>query len=168
MFVISEACSVSDFIGILAFLDILIARKWMSCMIWRLIMKTVLPKELFYVGWTLFCRLYSWPNVGLTSNKRSPFLGWSFLHYDVKTWKRFSHYWSLVMEIQWSPLDSPHNNQQCGALIFLLYLAVCWNYEDHKQPSLVLEIWNMWDMIRVSHSRFVIHDLGQPIRYDYL
>ena len=39
------------------------------------------------------------------------------VHDDIIKWKHFLHYWSFVQGIHWSPVNSPHKGQWCGALI---------------------------------------------------
>ena len=51
-------------------------------------------------------------------------LGWNdWFHDDIIKWKNFLRYWPFVMEIHWSPVDSPHKGQWCGALMFSLICA---------------------------------------------
>ena len=44
-------------------------------------------------------------------------------HDDVTKWKQFPRYWSFVMGIHRSPVNSPHNGQWRGALMFSLICA---------------------------------------------
>ena len=44
-------------------------------------------------------------------------------HDDVIKWKYFRRYWPFVREIHWSPVNSLHKGQWCGALMFLLIWA---------------------------------------------
>ena len=41
-------------------------------------------------------------------------------HDDVIKWKHFPSYWPFVQGIHRSPVNSPHNGQWCGALMFSL------------------------------------------------
>ena len=41
----------------------------------------------------------------------------------VIQWKYFPLYWSFVRGIYWSPMNSPHKGQWCGALMFSLICA---------------------------------------------
>ena len=43
-----------------------------------------------------------------------------FVHDDVIKWKHFPRYWPFVRGIHRSPVNSPHNGQWRGALIFSL------------------------------------------------
>ena len=47
---------------------------------------------------------------------------WSnfYHHDDVIKWKHFPRYWPFVLGIHWSPVNSPHNGQWCGSLMFSL------------------------------------------------
>ena len=54
------------------------------------------------------------------------FLGWIgifTLHDDVIKWKQFARYWPFVRGIHRSPVNSPHNGQWRGALMFSLMCA---------------------------------------------
>ena len=42
------------------------------------------------------------------------------LHDDVIKWKHFPRYWPYVQGIHRSPVNSPHKDQWCGALMFSL------------------------------------------------
>ena len=44
----------------------------------------------------------------------------SWIHDDVIKWKHFLRYWPFVRGIHWSPVNSPHKGQWCGALMFCL------------------------------------------------
>ena len=55
-----------------------------------------------------------WPSV--TSNKRAV----SYCHEDVIKWKHFPRYWPFMRLIHRSPVNSPHNGQWRGALMFSL------------------------------------------------
>ena len=44
-------------------------------------------------------------------------------HDDVIKWKHFPRYWPFVWGIHWSPVNSPHKGQWCGALMFSLICA---------------------------------------------
>ena len=39
-------------------------------------------------------------------------------HDDIIKWKHFLCYWPFVWGIHWSPVNSPHKRQWCGALMF--------------------------------------------------
>ena len=45
---------------------------------------------------------------------------WTDLHYDVIKWKHFPRYWPFVRGIHRSPVNSPHEGQRRGALMFSL------------------------------------------------
>ena len=45
------------------------------------------------------------------------------LHDDVIKWRHFLRYWPFVQGIHWSPVNSPHKGQWCGALMFSLICA---------------------------------------------
>ena len=44
-------------------------------------------------------------------------------HDDVIKWKHFPRYWPFARGIYWSPVNSPHKGQWCGALVFSLICA---------------------------------------------
>ena len=44
-------------------------------------------------------------------------------HDDVSRWEYFPCYWPFVQGIHWSPVNSPHKGQWCGALRFSLTCA---------------------------------------------
>ena len=44
-------------------------------------------------------------------------------HNEFINWKHFPRYWSFVRGIHWSPVNSPHKGQWCGALMFCLICA---------------------------------------------
>ena len=44
-------------------------------------------------------------------------------HDDVIKWKQFPRYRPIVRGIHWSPVNSPHKGQWCGALVFSLISA---------------------------------------------
>ena len=44
-------------------------------------------------------------------------------HDDVIKWKHFPRYWPFVQGIHQSPVNSPHKDQWCGALMFSLICA---------------------------------------------
>ena len=44
-------------------------------------------------------------------------------HDDIIKWKHFPRYWPFVRGIHWSPVNSPHSGQWCGALMFSLICA---------------------------------------------
>ena len=49
---------------------------------------------------------------------------WNSLYmYDVIKWKKFPRYWPFVRGIHRSPVNSPHNGQWRGALMFSLMCA---------------------------------------------
>ena len=43
---------------------------------------------------------------------------WFVIHDDVIKWRHFSYYWPFVRGIHRSPVNSPHNGQWRGALMF--------------------------------------------------
>ena len=43
-----------------------------------------------------------------------------WFHDDVIKWKHFPRYWPFVQGIHWSPVNSPHKGQWCGALMLSL------------------------------------------------
>ena len=45
---------------------------------------------------------------------------WAWFHDDVIKWKHFPRYWPFVRGIHRSPVNSPHQAQWCGALVFSL------------------------------------------------
>ena len=45
-----------------------------------------------------------------------------------------SRYWPFVREIHWSPVDSPHTGQLCGALIFSLICAWTNRWVNNRYP----------------------------------
>ena len=49
-------------------------------------------------------------------------------HYDVIKWRHFPHYWPFVRGNHQSPVNSPHKEKWCGALMFYLICAWtnCW------------------------------------------
>ena len=47
-------------------------------------------------------------------------------HNDIIKWKHFLRYWPFVRRIHWSPANSPHKGQWCGAMMFSLICA--WTY----------------------------------------
>ena len=54
-------------------------------------------------------------------------VAWSqrlYLHDDIIKWKHFPRYWPFVRGIHWSPVNSPHRDQWCGALMFSLICAL--------------------------------------------
>ena len=63
----------------------------------------------------------------LTAIKTSKFqIIWPFanvINDDVIKWKHFPRYWSFVRRIHWSPVNSLHKGQWCGALMFSLINA---------------------------------------------
>ena len=69
---------------------------------------TVLP-------WLGSCKFYPYPPGPLA-------LGCSY-NDDVIKWKHFPRYWPFVRGIHWSPVNSPHKGQWCGALTFSLIYA---------------------------------------------
>ena len=48
------------------------------------------------------------------------------MHEDVIKWKHFPCYWPFVLEIHWSPVNSPHKGQWRGALVLSL-ICTCIN-----------------------------------------
>ena len=57
---------------------------------------------------------YDWPKAHETTLKT-----WVNAPDDgVIKWKHFPRYWPFVKGIYWSPVDSPHKGQWCGALMF--------------------------------------------------
>ena len=46
------------------------------------------------------------------------------IHDDVIKWKHFPRNWPFVWGIHWSPVNSPHKGQWCGALMFSLSCAL--------------------------------------------
>ena len=46
-----------------------------------------------------------------------------YLHDDVIKWKHLPRYWPFVRGIQWSPVNSSHKGQWCGALMF--FFVIC-------------------------------------------
>ena len=51
--------------------------------------------------------------------------------------------------------------EMCTGLSLSVCLSVClWSMKIISWHQSWLVTWNWWDMIRVSHSRFVIHELG--------
>ena len=53
----------------------------------------------------------------------NPFIAISSFHDDVIKWKHFQRYWPFVRGIHRSPVNSPHNGQWRGALMFTLICA---------------------------------------------
>ena len=46
-----------------------------------------------------------------------------YAHDDVTKWKHFPRYWPFLRGILWWPVDSPHNGQWRGAMMFSLICA---------------------------------------------
>ena len=66
------------------------------------------------------------------------------IHDDVIKWKHFPRYWPFVRGIHRSPVNSPHEGQWRGALMFFFYLRLNkqlskqswgWLFEALSRPS---------------------------------
>ena len=67
------------------------------------------------------------------------FIRKSNFHDDVIKWKHFSRYWRFVRGIHRSPVNSPHNGQWRGALMFpLICVAISGWVNNHKAGDLRL------------------------------
>ena len=51
---------------------------------------------------------------------------------DVVKCKQFPCYWPFVRGIHWSPVNSPHKGQRCGALMFSLICAWTNGWANHR------------------------------------
>ena len=59
--------------------------------------------------------------VMVTNRCTSMYILWMmFCHDDVIKWKHIPHYWPFVWGIHWLPVNSPHQGQWRGALMFSL------------------------------------------------
>ena len=52
-------------------------------------------------------------------------------HHDITKWRHFPRHWPFVWGIHWWPVNSPHKDQWCGALIF--FFDLCLNKWLSKQ-----------------------------------
>ena len=66
-----------------------------------------------------------------------------YMHDDVIKWKHFPRHWSFVRGIHWSPVDSPHKGQWCGALMFSLICAWSNSWAKNRDAS-DYEVTVMW------------------------
>ena len=55
------------------------------------------------------------------------------MHDDVIKWKHFSRYWPVVRGIHWSPVNSPHKGQWCGALMVSLICAWITSWVNNRE-----------------------------------
>ena len=58
-----------------------------------------------------------------------------FVQDDVIKWKHFLRYWPFVRGIHRSPVNSPHNGQWRGALMFTLICARINGWVNNRQPG---------------------------------
>ena len=56
-------------------------------------------------------------------------------HDDVIKWKHFPRYWTFVQGIHRSPVNSPHNGQWRGALMFSLICAWIKGWVNNRKTS---------------------------------
>ena len=78
-------------------------------------------------------------------------------HDDVIQWKHFPRYWSFVGRIYRSPVNSPHNGQWRGTLMFIFYLRPnkrlckqwwgCW-FETPSSP-----LWRHCNVLRKNKAK---------------
>ena len=59
----------------------------------------------------------------------------SLCHDDVIKWKHFPRYWPFVEGIRWSPVNSPHNGQWRGTLMFSLICAWINGWVKNRQAD---------------------------------
>ena len=80
---------------------------------------------------------------------RTSFTTGSCHHDDAIKWKHFPRYWPFVRGIHRSPVDSPHNGQWRGALMFIICAwtsglannRYAGNLRHHRAHYVVLVIW---------------------------
>ena len=66
------------------------------------------------------------------------FMKWPLFHFghgDVITWKQFPRYWPIVRGIQQWPVNSPHNGQWRGALMFSLICAWINDWVNNREDG---------------------------------
>ena len=56
-------------------------------------------------------------------------------HDAVIKWKYFPRYWPFVWGIHWSPVNSPHKGQGCGALMFSLICALINAWVNNREAG---------------------------------
>ena len=56
-------------------------------------------------------------------------------HDDVIKWKYFPRCWPFARRMHWSPVNSPHKGQWCGALIFSLIWAWINSWVNKREAS---------------------------------
>ena len=97
--------------------------------------------------------------LGLGQWTHCEYMRWSTLpstdkisHYDVITWKRFSHYCPFVRGILRSPVDSPHKGQWFGAFMFPLMPARtdCWT--NNREAGEIEIPWRSFDVPALNSS----------------
>ena len=54
---------------------------------------------------------------------------------DVNKWKHFPRYWPFVRGIHRSPVNCPHKDQWCGALVFSLICAWLNDWENNREAG---------------------------------
>ena len=57
------------------------------------------------------------------------------LHIDIIKWKHFLRYWPFMWGIHWSLMNSPHQGQWCGALMFSLICVWINSWENNHEAG---------------------------------
>ena len=98
--------------------DTLLYIRWMAKPLYLIINEN--SRVYSKMGILVFRSALTLPTTGISKWALNTFL---VKHDDVIKWKHFPRYWPFVRGIQRSPVNSPHQDQWRGALVFFLICA---------------------------------------------
>ena len=100
-----------------------------------------------------------------------PNLSWyTSVHDDVIKWKHFPCYWPFVRGIHWSPFNSPHRGQRCGALMLTLICARINHWVNNCEAGDLRRHRAHYDVIALEMGplALVLHTAPRPQRQRFL
>ena len=126
-------------------MNFLLATKTLKLFMWGpTLMKLLTLIKIILVFWT--STYINWSEVSICNRGMSCFITTTYANHDdgIK-WKHFPHYWPFVLWIHRSPVNSPHQGQWHGALMFSLFFLRlnkrlskkqwwCWWFETTSCP----------------------------------
>ena len=86
-------------------------------------------------------------------------------HHDVIKWKHFPRCWPFVQGIHWSPLNSPHKCQWCGAFMFSLICTLINGWVNNGEAGDLRRHWAHYDVTIMGY--IIVHRGSMSLIYSW-